>query len=523
MPRLLSRMDDTGWLTPAIADVLDELPSIPHDEQFRRDQALTIQQRLAELGTPVRIVRIGVSPSWTLFVLQPGEERQRGSRQKVSAEGIARRLPHVQRALEAEAVGIVPELRPGSEQIGILVRMPDHHRLRLRELLLSPTFQSMSASTTLALGLGLDQRSVVRDLAALPHLLLVGKTGQIDASVHSLLLTLVLFNTPAEVRFALMRLGADEQSSTSAMETFAQLPHVLGQRLRTPEESLRLLDGMLKECERRKQLFSTYEAVDLAAYNARVRGQAENVLPRIVVVMDNLLAADWLSRRDQWLTTLGALLEEGGAAGIHLLAAADLESEGRLPDALAALFPVRMVALHAAARRWWPYRVPFPRHFADAFVASGNDEAEPLAFGQVSEREIVRVVDYWVRAAKHRPAMQQSAFDQVEPSAEELPEAPARHIESEAPSEPEAEPALPSPAALRRVAEALTPQDVKLARAGALAAYLGWLGVGPLHDVLGMSEEEAAEVLEHLQMVGVLETGSGPTWRFARLDRGEGL
>lgn len=62
-----------------------------------------------------------------------------------------------------------------------------------------------------------------------------------------------------------------------------------------------------------------------------------------------------------------------------------------------------------------------------------------------------------------------------------------------------------------------TPSNVldqqTLLRAQALATYLGWLGRGPLQDVLGLSQSEAEAILEALQEQAILEDSASPTPR----------
>src|SRR5690606_8917014 len=56
MPQLLSRRDDAGWLTPAMADILTQpVPSLPSEEVIRAQMA-NLQQALAARDAPVRIV-----------------------------------------------------------------------------------------------------------------------------------------------------------------------------------------------------------------------------------------------------------------------------------------------------------------------------------------------------------------------------------------------------------------------------------------------------------------------------------
>ncbi len=520
MPQLLSRLDAAGWLTPAIAEVLDELPPLPHDERFRREQVATILKRLNDVGAPVRVVRVGVFPSLTLYVVQPSTPRRRGSSQPTSVEEIARQLPRLKDALQAESVGIVPNWRDSPEYIGILVRMADHHTVRLRNLVLMPAFQSAEPNTALVLGMALDQQPVVRDLLALPHLLLVGEGQKIGQLLRRLLLNLVLFSTPAEVRIALMNLGSGEAGHLP--ETLSGLPHVLGHRLRTTAESLKLLDGLLKESGRRLELFQQHAVTDLAAYHARIDAQPDKVLPRVIVVMEDLLSAEWLALREQWFSLLEELLATGPQVGIHLLMTAHLADESALPEFLARRVRSRVVlSTSSNLARLWGHNVPPPSTFIDGFLIEGDSHVTPLTVGTVSDDELSRVVSYWQRAEVQRASGQSgTALDEEEDAGPISPDAAAAAAEKARSVEagPSVSPPLPTPDALYRAAEALTPDDVKLARARALAAYLGWLAHGPLRDVLLMSYEDADVVIARLQAEGILEAGDGPVYRFLRLD-----
>src|SRR5580704_8358120 len=83
--------------------------------------------------------------------------------------------------------------------------------IKLRDLLLSPTFAN--ARGTLALALGLDDREQLRvaDLAHAPHLLIAGTTGSGKSSyVHALLASLLVRHTADELRLMLIDTGGLE-------------------------------------------------------------------------------------------------------------------------------------------------------------------------------------------------------------------------------------------------------------------------------------------------------------------------
>lgn len=510
MPQLLSRRDESGWLTPSIADVMDSLPNLPFDEQFRREQAATIQRRLNDLGVNVRVVRVGAFFSHTLFVLQPGP-RRRGFQGDPRAEDVARHTARLQEALGAEAVGVVPALSSTSSYIGVLVKMSRNVPLPLRSLFLTNAFQSAEPFTLLALGLDLTQQLAARDFARLPHLLVHGPIAAAQQTLQALLLNLVLFNTPAELRLAMMTLVHEQRES--ALDALVQMPHNLGQRLRSADESLKLLDGMLKECHRRQQVFANHHVDGFEDYNAQVRGQVDKTLPRLVIVMENLLHDDWLALRDRWQEMLAEILSLGGQVGIHILATAYRGDDRPLPGFLQDIFPTRLVLRQAAdVNRLWRYDFLLPEAFVDAFLLVEEAGSPlPLTLPHTADSEVERVVAYW----QHMSAQHTAEGGAVRGGPASDPSEAASGGADQAGrglSRP-----TPSPEVLVRAADALTPDDIRQARAQALGAYLGWLGVGPLRDVLGMSEDEALDMLTMLHQIGVLEAGEGPVWRFIRL------
>ena len=71
MPQLFSRMDDINWLTPTIADILDQGAAPPGGDGSIREQMLMLQKQLSELETPARVVNVRPTPSYTLFIAKP--------------------------------------------------------------------------------------------------------------------------------------------------------------------------------------------------------------------------------------------------------------------------------------------------------------------------------------------------------------------------------------------------------------------------------------------------------------------
>ncbi len=511
MPQLLSRRDDAGWLTPAMADILTQpVPPLPSEEALRAQMA-NLQQALAGRDAPVRIVDVRPSPSHTFYVVRPDVAGRMGSRRPVTASDVRRALGAVAEQHREWTLGFINRLAEDDDSMGILLRTEQNQPLHLRQILVSNAYISRPSTLSLILGVALQQQAVIRDLPALEHLLVVGAEAGRQHIMNQLLLTMLLFSTPPELRLAFIG------SSAHAHKGIAQTPHTLGRLIDTPEYGVRLLDGMVKEAERRRQWLLEHGVETLAEYNARLQSRGDTPAPHVLLVFDSLSDEDWHAEQERWLPAVYDLLVNGARVGIHLLLTANQPED--VPQLIADTIKVQMVMrsanpalaenlkhLHSSALR-----------FTDAFIinntgARSDPDITPVELCAVSTDDIQRLVAYWRQASIQRaqevPTPERTGLTGV-----------LRGTTEEPPSRPQTTPPRTAVSTLARATYTLSGStDERLHKqAQALAAYLGWLGVGPLRDVLGLSAGEARALLEALQRAGVIEEGDSPTLRFIRL------
>jgi S-DNA-T family DNA segregation ATPase FtsK/SpoIIIE len=498
MPQLLARIDDSGWLTPAMADVLNPLPALPYDEAFVGEQTTKLVRVLSEAEAPVRVIGRVALPSHTLFAVQPGMTGRRGSRRQVTMGDVRAALPKVARALEADAVGVLEVLHGVEDAFGLLVRNAKHRPLVLRSLLMQPGFQESASSTCLAFGLDLEQSVVVRDLVGLPHLLILGTSAAKTHFLHAALVTLMLFSTPAELQIVLV--GSDGQ----AFRPYVSSPHLMGRPLNGLREGQLALQHLAGQVSRREQLFDQKGTADLSAYNAQVRAGGEKPLPRMLLVLDAVSDKAWADNQDAWATPLAQLLERGPRAGLHLMMVSD--SSKALPAGMAEAFGARLVVRSVAAEIEGLPLEGVPIRFVDTFLVEGDGEVTPVEQCAVLDEEIASVVGYWKHAAEQQTAEEEGAVQPAPAGEAEPPAATETYIAMEVGAEP--------PPPLSEAAQAI---DVVMPRARALAAYLGWLSAGPLREVLGLTEQQAQSVMDQLRAEGLLEPKMALTLRYQRL------
>ncbi len=494
MPQLLARMDDSGWMTPAMAEVLNPLPPLPYDDNYVNNQARTLEKLLSDAGAPARVIGHVRLPSHTLLVVQPGHTGRLANRRQVTVDDVKAALPRLGPALEADTIDVMAEVEGAPGAFGVLVRSANHRPLVLRSLLMQPGFQQAQSRSCVVFGLDLKQSVVVEDLFALPHLLVLGASAARVHFLHTTLVTLMLFNTPAELQMALV------SKEPQQFRAFTGSPHFLGRPLGGLEETRLAVQRMVEEIALREQLFSQHNAADLDAFNVQAETNRESLLPRMILALDTAIDGDKAA------ASLAQLAQRGPRVGVHLIVVS--ESSEALPAEVREAFGARLALRGATADLKGLPLQGMPMRFIDALLLKAERDATPLELCIVPPEEVAAVVGYWTRAARQReteragvstPAVEGSAV------AGPLPE-PDLFIPLEVGEEP------PPP-----FIGAAQTMEVILPRARALAAYLGWLSAGPLRDVLGLSEQQAVNVMDQLRAEGLLEPKMAPTLRYQRL------
>jgi len=507
VPELYSRMDNANWLTPSVAEILEQGATPPGGDGSIREHMLTIQRELTDLETPARIINVRSMPSYTLYVARPETIGRLGSRRTITPTEIKKSLAKVAENHPDWVLGFMPKIVDDEDALGILLRTSAHRPLSLRRLLVRNHYRNMATYTSVPLGITLEQILIVRDIASLGHLLIVGVESNRQNFIRSLVLTLLLLNTPSELRLALLGKNAENYRA------FTNAPHALGRWLNEAENGQRLLDGLQKEIARRRKLFEDNNVADIKAFNRLQQESNRLESPRILLIIDSLSDADWVQSADSWLPDLLNIAKYGEVCGIHLLATIQSQDEyGDLQNAVKARVIGRSLARERSEKLTNFH--PSLLRFIDAFWVERENELIPIEFPSVTNAEVSKTVEYWQQNANQR--LQENANVSISGTTG------LTGVLTPPPTPPK-----PSSNDLARAANALggsdkptpaapidAPQVMRQARS--LAAYLGWLSVGALHDILSLSVEESQHVLSLLKTEGVLEASDHTTPRFLR-------
>jgi hypothetical protein len=501
-----------GWETPTLGDIVEALP-IQHYTPEEREEELTLfRARLAQVGVVAEVMDIQHLPSHLRYHVRPTGNTISANNYEQFISTLRQALPELKRTMGAISAEVfVSPQKPLVVQL--LLRLPNSTPLSLSQMLRTRQFVESDARTTIPLGINLDQEIIAFPLEQLRHLLVVGTATTRFQVLSSILLSLAIFNTPAELRYALIG------ENTDPFDQFSQSPHVLGGTLTTMRELRRLLDGLVKHLGQRRQQFLLHNVTTLEQYNTTVNDAQNKPFPRLVIVIDTIPFEDeWSREREVWFSTVYRLVKEGPAVGIHVILTTNSLSSSTVPPQLLNLLKSQVVL--KAEFHQVPNLPVIPLAFADAVLLGLNGGPVPLEVPVTDDKSLSALIRYWrqMNAKRTMAALAQGRQKSTGDTGLLTLRQDAR-LKTAVAKLRARQDSLSSEAETQEAHAVLPDQEKNRRQAGALAAYLGWLSVGPLMDVLDMSLDEAQHMIELLQSFSVLEGGPGPIWRFIRLDK----
>jgi S-DNA-T family DNA segregation ATPase FtsK/SpoIIIE len=328
--------------TQLLDRALDDGSSLSKDEL--NELALLLETKLNEFGIEAIVETVLPGPVVTRFEIQPAPGTKAS---KIT--GIAQ---DIARSLSVSSVRVV-EVIEGKSVVGIEIPNTNRKMVRLTEILSSNAFKSSSSNLTLALGHDIAGKSVVVDLAKMPHLLVAGTTGSgKSVGVNAMLLSLLFKSDPKDVRLILI------DPKMLELSVYDGIPHLLTPVITDMTDASNGLRWCVVEMDRRYKLMSMMGVRNLAGFNKKIEEAAENgkqilnplneneeeyleTLPSIVVVVDEF--ADMMMLVGKKVEHLIArIAQKARAAGIHLILATQRPSVDVITGLIKANIPTRI-------------------------------------------------------------------------------------------------------------------------------------------------------------------------------------
>ena len=233
----------------------EEVNAKPTDEGFLIRNQNIIVETLGTFGLEVFPGDITRGPSITRYEIYPSKG--------LRVSRIATLEPDIARATKAERINIIAPI-PGKDTVGIEIANKDRVPVPLRELLDDESFRDTKYKIPLALGKDVYGNPVLADLSAMPHLLVAGATGSgKSVCINSIVASLLFQFSPEQLRFIMI------DPKVVEMQIYNDLPHLVVPVVTDPKKVILALRWVVKEMERRYELFAKVGKRNFDAFNSR--------------------------------------------------------------------------------------------------------------------------------------------------------------------------------------------------------------------------------------------------------------
>lgn len=300
-----------------------------------------IIQTLKSFGIEIQRISATVGPTVTLYEIVPAEG--------VRISKIRNLEDDIALNLAALGIRIIAPI-PGRGTIGIEVPNTNKQIVSMRTLLASDKFVNNKMSLPIALGKKIDNENYIVDLAAMPHLLMAGATGQgKSVGINAILVSLLYKKHPSQLKFVMVDPKKVELSIYRTIEKhfLAKLPNEEEAIITDTKKVINTLNALCIEMDNRYELLKEAGTRNIKEYNEKFIARRLNpekghkYLPFIVLVVDEFADLIMTAGKEVEMP-IARLAQLARAIGIHLIIATQRPSVNVITGTIKANFPARI-------------------------------------------------------------------------------------------------------------------------------------------------------------------------------------
>ena len=226
--------------------------------------------------------------------------------------------------------------------MGIEVPNAKRNMVTLRELLESKEFQKSKSNVSFAVGKDIGGRTVVTDIAKMPHMLVAGATGSgKSVCINTLIMSILYKASPDDVKFIMV------DPKMVELTAYADIPHLMIPVVTDPKKASAALNWAVQEMTVRYNKFAELGVRDRKSYNKKIAALKHNEdgtyekMCQIVIIVDEF-ADLMMVAPGEVEEAVCRLAQLARAAGIHLVLATQRPSVNVITGLIKANIPSRI-------------------------------------------------------------------------------------------------------------------------------------------------------------------------------------